>query len=152
MSEESCSPSIVAKIERSQHRRLLLLSVSAIAFLIWVSSDAWPVAPGTRRAVELICAAAFLVWIVSLIAMLSSGVTRNQVVRAAMNDELAVAHRRSALMFGYWVLIALLAALYTWSFFSPIAVREVAPLLLAVAVAAPILRFVALERRSEQDG
>lgn len=154
MSEARGSPASTAQIERLQRRRLLLLAISAIAFLIWVSVDLWSnIMPSNRRVSDLVCSIGFLVWIGTLAAMLTGrdGLMRQQIVRAALNDELTVAHRRASLIVGYWSLVVALAVIYVWSSFAAIAPRNVMALLLGLAVAAPTLCFVVLERRSEQD-
>lgn len=154
MSEARGSPASTTQIERLQRRRLLLLAIAATAFLIWVSVDLWSnIMPGNRRGNDLVRSIAFLLWICTLAAMLAGrdGLMRQQTVRAALNDELTVAHRRTSLIVGYWLLVAAIAVIYVWSSFVAIAPRSVMALLLGLAVTAPTLCFVVLERRSEQD-
>jgi len=154
VSELSHSSDIAAQVYRLQRWRLILLSLSAAAFLIWISIDLWsPMVPGGKRAGEIVCAGAFLVWIGALAGMLSNrgGLLRHQIVRAVLNDELTLAHRRTALLAGYWLLLVALAIVYAWSSFQPLATRNVVAVLLGVAVAIPILYFVVLEHWSERD-
>jgi hypothetical protein len=155
VAEAGGSPDITQRIDRLQRRRLILLSISAVSLLTWISVSLWSsVLPGGQRTGDLVCMIAFLIWIGALAGMLTgrAGPMRDQVIRAVLNDELTMAHRRTALMCGYWLTLAGLAVVYVWSHFSCVDARDVVPVLLGAAVAVPTLCFVFLERRSERDG
>jgi uncharacterized membrane protein len=94
-----------------------------------------------------------LAWGAGLLTLLVTGglTRRDQRVREILEDELTKAHRRNALMSGFWVMLIAVAVIYAVSLFTPIAFNQVAPILLVAAVAVPALRFALLERRASRD-
>ncbi len=69
-------------------------------------------------------------------------------VRAIMNDELSIAHRRTAIMIGFWVLFAGLAGAYVLSLFQPLDWRQAGPVLICLGTVAPTLSFAVMEHRA----
>jgi hypothetical protein len=140
------------EVERLARRRRRILAASAIGFLSWQGSL---VASSTSlagpRLVDLVRVAGFALWAVSLVAMLATGrrAAMQPGVQSALEDELTQANRRGAFQFGYWAMLIGAAALYAVAIFTPLSVSRTMPLLLAVGVTVPALRFVMLDRRGE---
>jgi hypothetical protein len=153
------SPAEVA--ERLQRRRTRVLWVQVLLFLFWQTSY-WTQRHGQPatvsfedlRSVDQVKISAFVVWAAALLVLLSvgGGLFRGRQVRALLNDEVTLAHRRMAFHSGYWAVMVACFALYVTSLFEPVALMDAVHVLLTVGVAVPALRFAMLERRSERHG
>jgi len=152
-----------AEVERLIKRRRRILVVFAFAFLAWQAGHVatatkitGTLTDGTARMVDVVSVAGFLVWAMALVTLLSTGGRWGRrargAVRDALEDELTQANRRTAFQSGYWALLFCSAALYALSLFKPFEAAAAMPILIAVGVTAPILRFVALDRRGDTHG
>jgi len=64
-----------------------------------------------------------------------------------LDDELSRANRVSAAGWGFWGLTLTLLAAFVFSFYEPVTLTRIAPILLVMGAATAGLRFVFLERR-----
>jgi hypothetical protein len=144
---------IAAQAERIQQRRTRILWFSGLMFAVWMGAAVTKnVVPGALRAVEIVRIVALLGWGAALLTLLVTGgrFARSGPLHDILEDELTLAHRRNALMTGFWCLLSGVAAIYAVSLFTPIPYNAVAPALLILAVATPALRFALLERRANR--
>jgi hypothetical protein len=98
--------------------------------------------------------AAWIFWAAALLFFLvwGGGLFRNARLRAVLNDETTLDHRRRAMVLGFWGALGTAFLLYVASFYEPISVREGARLVITVTIALALLRFGTLERRALKDG
>jgi len=73
-------------------------------------------------------------------------------MRAVLNDETTIDHRRRAMALGFWGALGTAFAVYILSFFEPVTVREGVRLVITFAIALALLRFGTLERRALKGG
>jgi hypothetical protein len=145
-----------ARAERIQRRRTRVLQASGLLFALSMGAAVTRgvnIVPGALRGVDIVAILGMLAWGGVLLFMLATGgmVRKQGPLRDMLEDELTQAHRRNALMTGFWCLLIGVAAIYAVSLFTPIPYNAVAPALLIVAVAAPSLRFALLERRASRE-
>ncbi len=79
------------------------------------------------------------------------GVLWNRRIRALVNDEVARAHQRTAMVVGYWVAAVAALAIYLASRWLPLSGVGAAYLILTPSVVVPLLVFAYLEHRSLAD-
>lgn len=79
------------------------------------------------------------------------GLLWNRRIRALVNDEVARAHQRTAMVAGYWVAGFSALAVYVASRWIPFSGRGSAYLILTPSVVVPLLVFAYLEHRSLGD-
>ena len=98
--------------------------------------------------------AAWIVWAAALLVFLTvgGGLWRGPRIRALLNDETTIDHRRRAMAFGFWGAIGTSALVYALSFYEPMSAQEGARLIITIAIAVALLRFGTLERRALKDG
>lgn len=98
--------------------------------------------------------AAWVVWAAALLFLVAvgGGLLRGQTVRALMNDETTVEHRRTAMVTGFWAIVLCAFSLYGISLFETITGREAIRIMLSVAVGAAAIRFGTLERKALRIG
>lgn len=97
---------------------------------------------------------AWIVWAFGLLFFLAwgGGLLRGRKMRAVLNDETTLDHRRRAMVCGFWGALGTAFLLYAASFYEPITLREGVRLIITVTVALALLRFGTLERRALKDG
>jgi hypothetical protein len=144
----------VEQADRLTRRRARVLPVLAVMFMFqqtayFTNPDLQPM-----RTVDHVRFSAWLVLSVVLILMLTTGGMwfRKASVRALVNDESALAHRDNALKWGFVAAMAAGIALYFLSLFEPFGGREAIHLIMTAGIAASLVRFGMLERRSHRDG
>ena len=98
--------------------------------------------------------AAWTVWAAALLMFLAvgGGLFRGARIRALLNDETTLDHRRRALAFGFWGAMGTAALIYVLTFFEPLSAREAVRLVVTYGVALALLRFGTLERRALKGG
>jgi hypothetical protein len=98
--------------------------------------------------------AAWIVWAAALLLFLAvgGGLWRGPRMRALLNDETTIDHRKRAMALGFWGAIGTAALVYGLSFYEPISSREGARLIITVGVALALLRFGTLERKALKGG
>lgn len=149
-------PSLSERVERAQRRRTRLIWMQGLLFLVWQGTflnTLWS-QEGPLRLVDQVKLSAFVFWGAALLLLLMTGGGwfRNRAVRAILEDESTRAHRRSALVTGFWVVMVLALGLYVLSLFFPMTALEAIHALLTAGVVTPAIAFVALERRAERHG
>jgi hypothetical protein len=144
----------VEQADRLTRRRARVLPVLAVMFMFqqtayFTNPDLQPM-----RTVDHVRFSAWLVLSVVLILVLTTGGMwfRKASVRALVNDESALAHRDNALKWGFVAAMAAGIALYFLSLFEPFGGREAIHLIMTAGIAASLVRFGMLERRSHRDG
>ncbi|UAL12192.1 hypothetical protein [Caulobacter segnis] len=144
---------LVGKAERLAKRRARMFAVLAVAFLglqtVYISSGA--LHENTALAHFKIGA-----WALNalglLIALATGGVfLTGRDVRHLMNDETTLAHRRIAIAWGFWAMMATGFGLYFLSQFEAVTTREALHMVITFGTAAPLLVFSYLERRAYRD-
>jgi protein-S-isoprenylcysteine O-methyltransferase Ste14 len=138
----------IALAERLTRRRARVVTLFAFLFLFSMITSLDTDVPVTRP--ETVKLAAWIVWAAALLLLLvtGGGLWRSKAVRHLLNDESTNENRRSAMVTGFWATVLSAFALYGISLFEPITGREAIRLLLSAAVAAALLKFGSLERRS----
>src|SRR4051794_38162838 len=99
------APSDIALAERLSRRRARIATASGTLFMLSLAGSFHENAPTRPGAVEL---AAWTIWALLLLAFLAwgSGLIRRRSVRRLVEDEVTRAHRRDALVTGFWGAIA----------------------------------------------
>jgi hypothetical protein len=138
-------------IERLQRRRTRLLFFQGIVFLLWQTSFFRMGEPDAGRAVDHVTVAAYIVWALLLLAYIATGggpfLPRD--VRAVLNDETTVEHRRRGMAAGFWAAMAAALGCYVLGFFDLVSARDVIHTVLTAGVGASLLTFAVLERRAQ---
>jgi hypothetical protein len=139
--------------DRLARRRARLLPMFAILFLAWQANYAL-MPDQAARPVDHVKIAAWLVWALALLLVLvtGGGLFRSKAVRALLNDESTREHRRTAYAYGFWAAVGCAVGLYAVQMFEPVSGRVAVHLIVTAAVAAALLAFGILERRSFADG
>ena len=98
--------------------------------------------------------AAWIVWAAALLMFLAvgGGLFRGARIRALLNDETTLDHRRRALALGFWGAMGTAALIYGLSFFEPLSAREAVRLVVTYGIAIALLRFGMLERKALKGG
>jgi protein-S-isoprenylcysteine O-methyltransferase Ste14 len=138
----------IALAERLTRRRARMVTVFALFFLLSMITSLDTDVPVTRP--ETVKLAAWIVWAAALLFLLATGggLFRSAAVRSLLNDESTNENRRSAMVTGFWASVLSAFGLYAICLFEPVTGREAIRLLLSAAVAAALLKFGSLERRS----
>ncbi|MET3664484.1 hypothetical protein [Caulobacter sp. 1776] len=143
----------VEKAERLSKRRARVFAVLAVMFLglqtIYLSNGALVEASRINH----LKIGAWAVNALALLVLLATGgnLLRGRDVRGLLNDESTQAHRRLALVWGFWAMMAIAFGLYIVSLFDPVTTREVLHAVITFGVAVPMLVFSYLERRAYRD-
>jgi hypothetical protein len=132
--------------ERHARTRSLIMAVMAVVLLIlgllgW-RDDASSMTPMLRHGMW---AVTILFWL--LILATGGWLKLSRDVRRLMNDEVALAHRSSALQTGFWTAMLLALGLYFASLYWTISLRESLRILTDVTIAAALIRYAWLELR-----
>lgn len=126
-------------------------TVMAVVF-VTAQAVSFPDAPLNRP--QTIHLAAWIVWAAALLFFLAfaGGLLRGAKIRALLNDETTLDHRKRAMALGFWGAIGTAALVYAISFYEPISARGGARLIITIAIAIALLRFGTLERKALKDG
>jgi hypothetical protein len=128
----------------------------AIIFLLWQTTffAQPPRATEALRTVDHVKLGAYIVWAAVLVLFLATGggYIQPRAVRAVLNDELTIDHRRKAMSLGFLAAMAAAVACYFLAQFEPMSAGIAIHVILSVGVAAALLRFAMLERRAQADG
>lgn len=97
---------------------------------------------------------AWIVWAAALLIFLSlgGGLWRGAKIRALLNDESTLDHRRRAMALGFWGAIATALGVYVLSFFEPLTAQAGARLVITFAISLALLRFGTLEKKALKGG
>jgi hypothetical protein len=155
MTEDPNRPS-AERIERLQRRRTRLLFMQAIIFLLWQTTFfARPLhEAATAQAVDHVKIGAYIVWAAVLVLFLATGggYILPRAVRAVLNDESTVEHRRRAMTAGFLAAMAAAVVCYFIDQFAGMPAGVAIHAILTVGVATALLGFAWLERRAQADG
>lgn len=138
--------------ERFARRRAGVATAMAVVFLAAQAGSFHDDLPMNRP--QTLHLAAWIVWAGALLFLLAwgGGLLRGAKMRAVLNDETTIDHRRRAMATGFWAAIATAFLVYGLSFFEPVSVREGVRLVITFAVALALFRFGMLERRALNSG
>jgi hypothetical protein len=128
----------------AKRRALTCLLLSGVLFLSQGASiDLTPSEPFPALYSE-----AFYLWLatLALLLVLATGRFRAPAVRAMVNDDATVDHRRRALGVGFWAALATSAVI--WCIAEAVTGAEASRLIVTVAACAALLRFGWLEWKS----
>lgn len=105
------------------------------------------------RPIHYAYAAGYVGWSATLIFILATGGFlargRTPEARAALNDELTAANRRSGYQVGFWFVMGAIPVLYALSRLDLTTLPEALRVLFAIGVAMPAVAFAGLERRQD---
>jgi len=144
---------LVGKAERLSKRRARAFAVLAVFFLglqaVYISNGA--LYENSRIAQVKIGA-----WALNAVALLAAlatggGFVLGRDVRHLMNDETTLAHRRIAIAWGFWAMMATGFCLYFLSQFEEVTTREALHMTITFGTATPLLVFSYLEQRAYRD-
>jgi protein-S-isoprenylcysteine O-methyltransferase Ste14 len=138
--------------ERAAWGRARAATVMAVVFVAAQAGSFRDELPLNRP--ETLHLSAWIVWAMALLFFLAwgGGLLRGAKMRAVLNDETTIDHRRRAMALGFWGALATAFGVYILSFFDTITVREGARLVITFAIALALLRFGTLERRALKGG
>jgi hypothetical protein len=143
----------VDKAERLSRRRARIFAVLAVMFLglqgVYLSNDA--LADASRLSHFKIGAWAVNALVLLILLATGGNLFRGRDVRSLLNDESTQAHRRLALVWGFWTMMATAFGLYIITLFEEVTIREGLHMVITFGVAAPMLVFSYLERRAYRD-
>jgi predicted membrane protein len=133
--------------DSAARRRDRLLLLNAVGFVVWQAGMFGPHLIGSRNApgVIVVGLGGFLLWAISLVLLLRS--PSDARVRQVLDDELTQHHRHRAMLTGYWLMLATAAGAMTLAAVAPTSAVLALRAVVVVGVAAPLIRFVILERR-----
>jgi hypothetical protein len=138
--------------ERLTHRRANFARVMALLLITTQASD---LSRGhAANLPEHIHLAAWVVWCAVLLIFLAfgGGWARNHNVRGLMNDETTIEHRRRAFSLGFWIAMLSCGLIWTLSLFETVGGQEAVRLVVTLSIAAALLRFATLEKKSLKNG
>jgi hypothetical protein len=128
-------------------KRNRLLILNAVGFVVWQAGMFGPHLIGRPEApvVIVVGLGGFLVWVASLIVLLRAPADAR--TREVLDDELTRHNRQRAMLAGYWLMLATAAGAMTVAALAPDSALLALRAVVVVGVAAPLIRFVVLERR-----
>ena len=140
-------------IERLQRRRTRLAFIQGAFFLIW-QANFFAMDEDSGRLVDHVKVSAYIVWSIDLLAFngTGGGWIQRRAVRAILNDESTIAHRRQSTTWGFWAAIGGALGSYVVSLFEPVTAREAIHLVLSLGIVTALLNFAFLERRAQREG
>lgn len=144
---------LIDKAERLAKRRARMFAVLAVFFLglqaVYLSNGA--LHENTPLARFKIGAWAVNAALLLIALATGGGFLQGRDVRPLLNDETTLAHRRIAIAWGFWTMMATGFGLYFLSQFEEVTVREALHMVVTFGTAAPLLVFSYLERRAYRD-
>jgi hypothetical protein len=142
-------------IDRLQRRRTRIVTMQAILFVFWQGNFFLiPHDFGTDRAVDQFKLAAYFIWAALLLAFMATGGGwwQSPAVRAVLNDETTVLHRRRAMEIGFLVGMVIALGCEAASLFMAVPERAAVHIVMTAGIGSALFAFAALERRAQSDG
>jgi protein-S-isoprenylcysteine O-methyltransferase Ste14 len=138
--------------ERAAWGRARAATVMAIVFVTAQAGSFHDEVPLSRP--QTLHLSAWVVWAAALLFFLAwgGGLLRGRRIRAVLNDETTLDHRRRAMVAGFWGAIGTSFLVYALTFYEPVTAREGVRLVITFTVALALLRFGTLERRALRGG
>ncbi|OJY69633.1 MAG: hypothetical protein BGP16_07695 [Sphingobium sp. 66-54] len=137
----------IARVERLTRWRAHVSTVLGIVFVAqgFRAAD-WRVIQPTDYT-QLV---GWAVWLTVLLGFLlfGSGLLHGAAFGALVNDETTAANRRTALLAGFWAMLATAAGCYAVSFHYALGVRPAIHVIVAMGVGVALMRFGGLERKA----
>lgn len=149
------SPAQIA--ERIQRRRTRVILAEGVLFIgmqvNFLATSHADLGQPWRR-VDMVRLPATLAWAAVLLLLVGTGGAwfRGRAVRALLDDESTVEHRRRALAAGFWAAMAATFAAYVLAMIQPLRLVEALHLILSAGIGVALVRFAMLERRAAQGG
>jgi hypothetical protein len=148
--------SLIERAERVERRRARMLPILGI-FLITQQAAFIGTTGSTGALVRPVDQFRLSAWVVTVVLLTIGLITgggwfRGKEMRALINDEVTRANRSRALASGFIVSIATGVVCYLVAAFEPTDPRVVAHVIVSTGLAAALIRFGSLERRSQQAG
>jgi len=141
--------------ERVSRRRGRVLFTQSLMFILWQASfTAWGSAGAGDRLVDQVKISAWVVWVLGLMLLMSTGGGwfQSREVRRLINDEVSVDNRRRGQQAGFYG--AVLGGLVVYAinqYVEPVSTLDAIHAILSVGVGAAILRYGMLERRGDRE-
>ena len=149
----------VVRLSRWRRRLLLVIAVGYVVWWVGLLASTTGVASAlsiSGAIANLVMIAGLIMWVVPLALLFTVGrriaLRLRPNVRDALEDELTRSNRLVAFQTGYWALLAVTCVLYAISMFDAASQTVALPVLIAVGVSVPLLRFAMLERQGDSDG
>lgn len=153
---------IGAEVTRLSRWRRRILVIIAVGYVVWwagflgATSGVAEMVKGGDAIAAILTIVGFVMWAVPLTLLLTAGrrmaLRLRPSVRAALEDELTKSNRRVAFQTGYWALLGVICVLFAVSQFNPASLNVALPVLIAVGVSVPLLRFAVLEQHGDING
>ncbi len=141
--------SLIDLADQYSRKRALLAAIVALVFLA-VQLVGRPVFTGQRAASPGVSLQYWAINVVALLLVLATGggLFNGARVRALVNDDVALQHRRSALGAGFWLAMSVAMALYILPLGRTFTAREAVYLIVTPSVFFALLTFSFLELRA----
>lgn len=126
-------------------------ALAAVLFLVVEVLSRPPLLQGeaVRRGIDW-----WMIYAVTLLLLVATGggLLWNRQIRALVNDEVARAQRRAAVVVGYWSVVLTALLVYCATYWFPLSGRGAAWLILTPGVVVPLLVFAWLDFRALRHG
>jgi hypothetical protein len=147
------SPS-AEQIERLQRRRTRITTMQAILFVFWQANFFLiPHDFGTDRPVDRVKLVAYLIWAALLLLFIATGGAwwETREVRAILNDETTLLHRRRAIEIGFLVGMVIALGCEAASLFMALPERAAVHVVMTAGIGSALFAFASLERRAQNE-
>ncbi len=139
------------KSDPTERRRRAMIGSTMVMLIIGSTAIQTTIEHGEPwRSVDYMKIGAIL-FLALLLALRSTTPFRLTPRNPALDDETARAHRASAAGWGFWLLMPALLAIFIASFFWPLDLREILPVIIVLGAAAAGIRFAFLEGRAARE-
>ncbi len=140
-------------VDKFSQRRILLMVILASTFLLWQIPRIELIENSNFGVIgERLAGISQIIWSLSMLALVVMG--RKHIPRASLEtqamleDELVKSNRAKAMGTGYFSLMVFIGLLFAITRFMEISGADLARLMMAIGVAAPLYAFAFLERRN----
>ncbi|HEX6575665.1 MAG TPA: hypothetical protein VF042_11915 [Gemmatimonadaceae bacterium] len=145
-------PSNVEVADKASRKRAIAVAIAAIVFLMIqvVTRPVFNPLPETAHLSKVI------MWAINagallLLLMTGGGLMQRKEIRTLIHDEVSRNNSRSAIVFGYWIAMAIAIAVYVAAGIKPVSAREAVYLIVTPSVGIALLSFSWLELRAHSD-
>lgn len=149
------APPSAERIERLQRRRTRLTTMQAALFVFWQGNFFLiPRQFGTDSGADRVKLVAYLIWAGLLLAFIATGGEwwQSREVRAILNDESTVLHRRRAMEIGFLVSMIFALGCEAASLFMAVPERAAVHFVMTAGIVSALFVFAFLERRAQSAG
>jgi len=145
-------PSNVEVADKASRKRAIAVAIAAIVFLMIqvVTRPVFNPSPETAHLSKVI------MWAVNAAALLfllmtGGGLAQRKEIRELVHDEVSRSNSKSAVVFGYWIAMAVAMAVYVIAGQTPMTAREAVYLIVTPSIGLALLAFSWLEYRAHSD-